>query len=365
MESKMSEYITDPELLAQLGGNVAEEKPKTRSKEGYIEDPALLAELNKTLSTAPANTEGPVEPSEGAVLGAVAPAVTAYGMGPTGVGQLGPAVKAGANPYLQTIGEGLRKTADIYKARPIMAPLIDAAGLAVMGVPPIAGGQQVMGAWDKLTAAKQGAQGVSQELSQGAAATTPVKGLPTTETIKPFGEMRTAAGANSELGMKLKNIYESGGGNNAVKSFLGSAEGRAAQAADPLFAARAAQYLQAVPGYGTQAMKVVSPFLKGAARVAGPVGMAANLYEAAPYLAAAGPELTSGAAQNRMAEAQRMMLSRPTPAPLTPQEASNLLSSGDERTINIYGGRRRLDELVKSGLRQTAASKVMGPVAPQ
>jgi len=35
-----------------------------------------------------------------------------------------------------------------------------------MGVPPIAAGQQVMGAWDKLNAAKEGAMGVSQELSK-------------------------------------------------------------------------------------------------------------------------------------------------------------------------------------------------------
>ncbi len=102
---------------------------------------------------------------------------------------------------------------------------------------------------EKFNAAKQGAQAAGQVLSQGAPTTTPVMGLPTTETIKPFGEMRTAAGANSELGMKLKTLYEGSGGNNAVKSFLNSAEGKAAMAANPQFAQQAQQYLKAVPTY--------------------------------------------------------------------------------------------------------------------
>jgi hypothetical protein len=35
----------------------------------------------------------------------------------------------------------------------------------------------------------------------------------------------------------------------------------------------------------------------------------------------------------------------PTPAPLSAQEARNLLASGDERTINIYGGRAKLQAI--------------------
>jgi hypothetical protein len=65
-----------------------------------------------------------------------------------------------------------------------------------------------------------------------------------------------------------------------------------------------------------------------------------------------------------MAEAQQMMLNRPTPAPLSPQEASNLLQSDDQRTINIYGGRAHLEALVKSGVRQRAASRILSPIAP-
>lgn len=329
--------------------------------------------LKETVAAEPAEQpqpQGPVAPDGPTGLGAVAPALMNVGKGPTGFKELGQAVKAGASPYVSGVSEGLKKTADIYKARPIMAPLIDAAGVATMGVPPIAAGQQAMGMYDKYNAVKSGAAGVSQELSQGAAATTPVKGLPTTATKAPYMDMLRSA--DPAVGQKISELYgarSGGAGNNAVRSWLNSAEGKAAQAANPQFAQAAQQYIKAVPTYGQQAMKVVSPFLRGAAKVAGPVGMAANLYEASPYLAEAGPEASSGRAQNRIAEAQQMMLNRPTPLPLTPTEASNLLQSNDARTINIYGGRANLEALVKSGLRQKAASKVlgsktMGPVAP-
>jgi hypothetical protein len=38
----MAQYITDPELLAELEG-----KKKKPSNKGYVTDPKLLAELNK------------------------------------------------------------------------------------------------------------------------------------------------------------------------------------------------------------------------------------------------------------------------------------------------------------------------------
>jgi hypothetical protein len=33
---------------------------------------------------------------------------------------------------------------------------------------------------------------------------------------------------------------------------------------------------------------------------------------------------------------------------VSPQEAKNLLASGDERTINIYGGRQRLEGIISA-----------------
>ena len=48
----------------------------------------------------------------------------------------------------------------------------------------------------------------------------------------------------------------------------------------------------------------------------------------------------AGAANRRNAQ-----LNQPTPAPLTPQEATNLLQSGDQRTIDIYGGAAALQQI--------------------
>lgn len=84
------------------------------------------------------------------------------------------------------------------------------------------------------------------------------------------------------------------------------------------------------------ALSKVAPALGAAARVAGPAGLAYSVYEASPYIQQGGQELVSGQAQQRMREAQRAVLNAPTPAPLTAQEAQNLIASGDQRLINIY-----------------------------
>jgi len=84
------------------------------------------------------------------------------------------------------------------------------------------------------------------------------------------------------------------------------------------------------------ALQKVAPALGAAARIAGPVGLGYSIYEASPYIQQGGQELASGAAQNRMREAQRSVLNAPTPAPLTRQEAQNLIASGDQRLIGIY-----------------------------
>jgi len=295
----------------------------------------------------------------------LAPAIMGYGMQPTGMAQLGEDVFAVTKPLAQSLAQGVGNVASVYRAHPIAAPLADVIGMSTVGIPPVATSQSALGAYDKWKAIEAGKNVASQVLSQGAPATTPVTGAATTATKGPYAQMYGAA--TPEVAQQIKGAYGAqtgGGGNNAVRAFLNSAEGKAAMAANPEFASKAAAYLEAVPTYGQQAMRVAGPILRGAARVAGPVGMAANIYEAAPYLAEAGPELSSGRARNRIAEAQRMVLNAPTPAPLTPEEASNLLASGDTRTINIYGGPAKLQEIVNNAVRQKAAKKVLAPIAP-
>jgi len=91
---------------------------------------------------------------------------------------------------------------------------------------------------------------------------------------------------------------------------------------------------------------VAGPVLNTAGRVAGPAGLAYNVYEAAPYMAQAGQELASGAAQNRMQQARRTLQDQPfAPAfnqSITQQQAQNILASGSARDIAAFGGTEML-----------------------
>lgn len=109
----------------------------------------------------------------------------------------------------------------------------------------------------------------------------------------------------------------------------GAAPAAAAEAA-PSIASRMAPYVQAAGRAAPMAL-----------RAAGPAGMVAS---AAPEIRAAniGPRVASGEIPNMMQSARQAQLNMPTPAPLTPTEARNLLASGDERMINMYGGRKKL-----------------------
>jgi hypothetical protein len=116
---------------------------------------------------------------------------------------------------------------------------------------------------------------------------------------------------------------------------------------NPKTAQLAEQYLGAVPGKLAQAGKILKPVAVAAGRVAGPAGLAMNIYEASPYLEQAqiGQNTASGQVNQMMQAAKQAQLNRPTPAPLTPQEATNLLQSGDQRTIDIYGGAAALQQI--------------------
>jgi len=88
-----------------------------------------------------------------------------------------------------------------------------------------------------------------------------------------------------------------------------------------------------------------------AGRVAGPAGLAMGAYDAGQMARETdlGGRLAGGQGQ-RAQQASTNMLNRNvsgyTP---NPQEAQNILASGDERTINMYGGRLKLQGLASPG----------------
>ena len=138
---------------------------------------------------------------------------------------------------------------------------------------------------------------------------------------------------------KLGNLVQTSGGKAGIASF----ELPKYLATDP-DALRALETLKTQAGQASALSRIGGPLLRGAARVAGPAAMAYDIYEAYPYYEAANvPErLASGEVRANMATARQAPLNMPTPAPLKPQEAANLLASGDQRLINIYGGVNRL-----------------------
>lgn len=321
------------------------EEPETKKSSGFNVD-EFIAETPK--ETAPeTKAQGPVA-SEAPDASLAAPAIAGYGMGPTGFS--GQAVKQVVEPLKAAIPQ----TWQTYKAAPWKAGVDMAVG--GLGLPPPYATNEGLGA------AVKGYQAGKESLSEASRLASQFADKADISKYQDLWKAVSRADPGAEK--VISNIYHNQGGGNAVKNWLTTTPEGQRFLADPKTAQIAEQYIGALPGKGAQVMKAISPMLKGAARVAGPAGMAYNVYEAAPYLEKAGPELTSGAAQNRMAQAQQMMLSRPTPAPIRPDEASNLLASGDERTISIYGGRARLNDIVKSGIRNKAAQRVLGPVAP-
>jgi hypothetical protein len=260
----MSEYVTDPEILKQLQGSSAPAESE------YVTDPEILKYLSG--DAAIGETAKPPEGSIGSSAAQTAAGAVGMNVGATGLSELGQAGMQAVKPFAQAAAG---PTAAIYKAHPLLAPAVDALGLATVGVPPVAASQSAMGLYDTYKGAVEAGKEGSKFLSQGALTTAPT-GSVYPETVPGFREMQKA---NPAVSQKLSELYNTGGGNNAVKSWLGGAEGQAAMK-DPRFAAAAESYMGKVPGVMGQIGKVAGPVLRGAAKVAGPVGMGMNLYDA-------------------------------------------------------------------------------------
>ena len=188
--------------------------------------------------------------------------------------------------------------------------------------------------------------------AKGAVAPTTAQGLPVTETTGPVKPSGTARQINIvDANTPQRSVILNAQGEPISRA---PAQAAGAVAPEAQAAGQAARTAAAPAAQTGSIMSRVAPYLQAAgrvaapvARVAGPVGLAASAYEAAPYLqqAEVGPRAASGEVGRMVRGANRMALNMPTPAPLSAQEARNLLASGDERTINIYGGRAKLQAI--------------------
>lgn len=278
-------------------------------------------------------------------VGAPAPAFITTA--PTGINPA--AIKQGLQPMLDVIP----RTYQQY-----MAPggavkgALDILGVSSIGVPPVAALETAKSISQVPAAVSKTASEVGKITSASELMTSPVSGAQYPSSVPAYREIQKMAGP--EVAAKMSEAYAKGG-NNAVLRYLESAPELKSLMQAPGFAQSLEAYRGAVPSGMSQLGRVVGPALRGAAKVAGPVGLAYDIYQAQPYMAQGGQELQSGQAAQRMGEARRSMLNAPTPAPLTDQELLNLLNSGDQRLINIYGGEAAL----QARMRRKAAEKVL------
>lgn len=114
-------------------------------------------------------------------------------------------------------------------------------------------------------------------------------------------------------------------------------------------------------GLGSAARTAGNVGLRVAGRLAGPAGLAMGVKDAFDFAQEAqlGERLAQG--QGRLAgQAYRNLANQNVSGYIpTAQEAANLLASGDERTIQIYGGRDRLKQIVDGAMRGAAAQRVL------
>jgi hypothetical protein len=267
---------------------------------------------------------------------------------PTGAAQAGRVLTGAVAPYAKEVVKG-------YLSKPLSAAAD--VGLMAVGAPPVVG--PVQGFMDRAGAIKQGMMEASKQASMGSPTLSPVKGVPTTATVRPYFDMLKSA--PGEVADKISDLWNNAGGNNAVKRWLNSAEGQALRKAMPEFGANAAKYIEAAPTALQQAGRMAKPLAVGAARVAGPAMMAYDVNNAMEF--AREQQLGQRLAQGQGGAAQRAFRNMNVQYGYQPtaQEAENLLASGAARDIQAFGGEDRLRRLI----REEAAKRVVGPVAPR
>jgi hypothetical protein len=268
--------------------------------------------------------------------------------GPTGLQQLGQNAVQVARPMMSNVADVARGVGRSYVQAPVKG-VID-LGAAAMGFPPpYAATESAMSLYDKYKAAKQGVSEASKLLSN-----TP--GNPAN-----YFAMGKAV---PEAASILKDLYDNKGGPNAIKAWLNSPEA-SQYMNNPAFREAADAYMGKVPSTMQQVGKVVGPLARGAGRVLGPAGMAMNMYDASQYAEAS--KLGERLAQGEGGMAQQNFRNQNVPYgsgftnTMTPDQAQAVLESGNERDITAFGGRDKLNELI----RLKAAERVLGPVAPQ
>lgn len=268
---------------------------------------------------------------------------------PTGAAQLlREFQQAGA---VEPLREAFTGRVSNYVAKPGKA-IVDVGIMMATGTPGLA----PAALYDTYKGVQAAMPSIKQGLSSGSLMTGPT-GAVYPATVPLFRQLQAAAPAAAA---RLSEIYNTQGGNSGVRAFLNSAEG-AQLRTDPKFAAAAEQYIAKVPGVLGQLGSVLKPLAMGAAKVAGPLGIGYDVYEATKFARdqELGARLAAGQAQRAP---QAFQQRNPTyGAPVTPEQAQTVLQSGSPRDIAAFGG----EDTLRRRMREIAAARVTGPAVPQ
>jgi hypothetical protein len=348
----MSEYVTDPELLKKLNAGSSDE---------YVNDPELLKKLNagSTVDESDLVQKG---------VQAALPAITGANT-PTGLAQLYDEANKAAKPLVSATVSPIK---EMYKAHPLMSLAADVGGAYTTGVPFATAGRGILsgaeGLYNKYKSAKEGLNVAQQFLTESERI--PVSNAQGQAVVDAAGNAITKPAArdayralqnlNPELGAEMTKVFgknTGGGGLGALAEYLKS-PAAAEYLKTPGAQQLADEIIGKVPGMGAQAMKIAGPVLRGVGRVAGPVGIGMDIYDAGKYAqeSGLGQRLAQGQGQQAEQAFRGMANQNVSGYQPTPQEATNIMESQDQRIIKMYGGPDRLRELIRA----KAAVKALG-----
>jgi len=309
----MSEYVTDPDLLAKLN---APEEPKKSTGE-YVTDPDLLAKLNEP--------EGPVAPETTAGNNIAQMAAPALSQLPGA----GINYQEVYNNVVKPVATGIGAGVGSFVKNPV-GGLVD-VGAMHLGLPPP---NAIAHSWEAAKNVYQGAKTAAENAGNY------LNSIPDAdrETFYKIWD-----GLKTDDKARFGSAIESQGAN-AIQSF----ELPDYAARNPEVAAAFNTLKSQAPGIGTKVARVVAPVLNTAGRALGAAGMGYNLYQAHELAnqTQLGQRLAEGQAQIAPQTASAVQLGTNVSGYIpNPQEAKNLLMSGDQRTIALYGGAQKLQQL--------------------
>ena len=270
---------------------------------------------------------------------------------PTGMGRLVSDVAVPAGEYAVS---AVKPVIEGYKTKPFVTGALDLASGALTGAPFMTAYNSVMGLQDRFAKGKE-ALGQAAENIQKTASSSDITPAQKTGTLMYESQpaykdvWKQLNKVDPALAKQLSTITNGPGGGTAAAKFLQSPEIQGIMQGNKEFAKHADEFVKMVPtSRAQQAMQIIKPFGRAAARVAGPVAMGMDIYDASQFAHESnlGPRLAQGQGRNAQ-QAFRNIAPNMQYGGLTPQEQQMLEQD-------------RIDQAI----RRKAASKVLGPVAP-